>query len=164
MVWFSIAGASGIELDQTLGGTLSAAAISDPAAGFFVFLQYYPLPILTSLATIFLLWIFFVAGADAGTIVMGSMSVGGDLDPNRFVRLVWGVVIGLVAAVLLLSGGIESVQQAAVVVGLPFAIIMLFICYALYKALRADYREGGLREEGEPQKEPVGQRASNPSE
>lgn len=66
MVWFAIAGASGIELDQTLGGTLSAAAISDPAAGFFVFLQYYPLPIFTSLVTIFLLWIFFVAGADAG--------------------------------------------------------------------------------------------------
>ena len=162
MVWFSIAGASGIELDQTLGGTLSAAAISDPAAGFFVFLQYYPLPIFTSLVTIFLLWIFFVAGADAGTIVMGSMSVGGALDPNRFVRLVWGVVIGLLAAVLLLSGGIESVQQAAVVVGLPFAIVMLFICYALYKALREDYREQEERQQGEREpedrrvKEPVG--------
>jgi glycine betaine transporter len=164
MVWFAIAGASGIELDQTLGGTLSAAAISDPAAGFFVFLQYYPLPILTSLVTLFLLWIFFVAGADAGTIVMGSMSVGGDLDPNRFVRLVWGAVIGLLAAVLLLSGGIESVQQAAVVFGLPFGIIMLFMCWALYKSLKADARQIGLQEEGEPQKEPAGQRASNPSE
>jgi glycine betaine transporter len=169
MVWFAIAGASGIELDQTLGGTLSAAATSDPAAGFFVFLQYYPLPIITSLVTIFLLWIFFVAGADAGTIVMGSMSAGGDLDPTRFVRLVWGAVIGLVAAVLLLSGGIESVQQAAVVVGLPFAIVMLFICYALYKALRADYheQEEGRQEEQEPEdqavREPVGRPAPNPN-
>lgn len=52
MVWFSTAGAPGIEFDQTLGGTLSAAAISDPVAGFFVFLQYYPLTIFTSLVSI----------------------------------------------------------------------------------------------------------------
>lgn len=113
--------------------------------------------------TIFLLWIFFVAGADAGTIVMGSVSVGGALDPNRFVRLVWGVVIGLLVAVLLLSEGIESVQQAAVVVGLPFAIVMLFICYALYKAIRVDAREVGLREEGESQSEPAGSPTPKPS-
>jgi choline-glycine betaine transporter len=92
------------------------------------------------------------------------MSVGGNKDPNRFVRLVWGVVIGLLAAVLLLSGGIEAVQHAAVVFGLPFAIVMLFMCWSLYKALREDYREVGLREEGEPQMEPVAMPASKPSE
>lgn len=153
MAWFAIAGASGIELDQTLGGTLSAAAQSDPAAGFFVFLQYVPFPLFISLVTIFLLWVFFVAGADAGTIVLGEMSVGGIEEPNRFVRLVWGVVIGALAAVLLLTGGIESLQQAAILVGLPFAIVMLFMCYSLYKALHADYRGQDLP--GEPQeKEP----------
>jgi glycine betaine transporter len=146
MVWFSIVGAAAINLDQTNGGSLSAAANpdlgGDPAAGFFIFLQYYPLVIPISLFSIFLLWIFFVAGADAGTIVLGEMSVGGLKDPNAFVRLAWGGVIGAFAIVLLLAGRLEALQQAAVLVGLPFAIVMLVMCYSLYKALRTDFREG----------------------
>lgn len=160
MIWFSIVGAAAIDLDQSLGGTLSAATNpdlgGDPAAGFFIFLQYYPFPLIVALFSIFLLWIFFVAGADAGTIVLGEMSVGGNKEPNRFVRLAWGGVIGVFAIILLLTGGLEALQQAAVLVGLPFAIVMLFMCYALYKALRADTREeegpGGGADE-KPQRE-----------
>ncbi len=157
MAWFSIVGAAAIDLDQNYNGALSTAANpdlgGDPAAGFFVFLQYYPLAILISLFSIFLLWIFFVAGADAGTIVLGEMSVGGLKDPNRFVRLAWGVVIGVFAMVLLLTGGLEALQQAAVLVGLPFAILMVFMCYSLYKALRADFREEDRPEEEREEEE-----------
>ena len=77
-----------------MGATIAAAINpdlgGDPAAGFFEFLLYYPLPILISLVSIFMLWIFVVAGADAGTIVLGQMSAGGVSDVNRFVRLAWG--------------------------------------------------------------------------
>jgi glycine betaine transporter len=140
-------------LDETLGGTISAAINpdlgGDPAAGFFAFLQYYPLPILISLVSIFMLWIFFVAGADAGTIVLGQMSAGGIEDTNRFIRLAWGVVIGAMAFVLLLSGGLDALRQAALLAGVPFAIIMIFMCYALYKGLRADFREQDRQEESQ---------------
>lgn len=157
MVWFSIVGAAAINLDQTNGGSLSAAANpdlgGDPAAGFFIFLQYYPLVIPISLFSIFLLWIFFVAGADAGTIVLGEMSVGGLKDPNAFVRLAWGGVIGAFAIVLLLAGRLEALQQAAVLVGLPFAIVMLVMCYSLYKALRTDFREGDRSKEPQEEEE-----------
>jgi glycine betaine transporter len=102
---------------------------------------------LISLVTIFLLWIFFVAGADAGTIVLGEMSVGGIEDPSRFIRLAWGLVIGAFAAVLLLVGGLEALQQAAILAGLPFAVVMIFMCYTLYKSLREDFREEGGQEE-----------------
>jgi glycine betaine transporter len=167
IAWFAIVGASAIELDQTLGGTLSATAQSDPAIGFFAFLQYYPLPILLSVVSLFLLWIFFVAGADAGTIVLGEMSVGGITDPNRFIRLAWGAVIGALAAVLLLAGGLEALQQAAILAGLPFAIVMIFMCYTLYKSLREDFREGSQQEESQEEmaaEEPAAQPAANPSE
>ena len=55
--------------------------------------------------SIFVLWIFLAASAGAGTIVLGQMSVGGIMDPNRFICLAWGAVIGAMAFVLLLSGG-----------------------------------------------------------
>jgi glycine betaine transporter len=164
-LWFAVFGGAAIDLDQSLGGAISAAASSDPAVGLFVFLQYYPLPVVTSLVTIFLLWIFFVAGADAGTIVLGSMSTGGVNDPSTTVKLAWGVAMAAFAAILLVAGqgGIEAVQQASVLSTAPFGIIMLFMCWALYKSLKADARQVGL-EEGEPQREPVGQQASNPGE
>ena len=167
IAWFAIVGASAIELDQTLGGTLRATAQSDPAIGFFAFLQYYPLPILLSVVSLFLLWIFFVAGADAGTIVLGEISVGGITDPNRFIRLAWGAVISAFAAVLLLAGGLEALQQAAILAGLPFAIVMIFMCYTLYKSLREDFREGSRQDESQEEmaaEEPAAQPAANPSE
>jgi glycine betaine transporter len=164
IAWFAIVGASAIDLDRTLGGAVSAAAQSDPAVGLFAFLQYYPLPILTALVAIFLLWIFFVAGADAATIVLGSMSVGGVTDPRRFIRLAWGVIIAAFAAVLLSVGGLEALQRAAILAGLPFGILMLFMCWALYRALRKDAREQGRSEESQETEESRGQSVTSPSE
>jgi glycine betaine transporter len=173
--WFAIAGGAAIELDQSLGGAIAASVNpdlgGDPAAGFFEFLQYYPLPLIISLVSIFMLWIFFVAGADAGTIVLGQMSAGGIEDTNRFIRLAWGVVIGAMAFVLLLTGGLDALRQAALLAGVPFAVIMIFMCYALYKGLQADFREQQGRQEGEmavegaadrTASEPAGQPTPNP--
>jgi glycine betaine transporter len=68
MIWFSVFGAAGIQIDQQTGGAVSKAAQSSEALGLFEFLEHFPLTLLTSLAMIFLVWIFFVAGADAGTM------------------------------------------------------------------------------------------------
>jgi choline/glycine/proline betaine transport protein len=76
-------------------------------------------------------------------------------------------VIGAFAAVLLLAGGLEALQQAAILAGLPFAIVMIFMCYTLYKSLREDFREGSQQEESQEEmaaEEPAAQPAANPSE
>ncbi|HBT11063.1 MAG TPA: choline transporter, partial [Leeuwenhoekiella sp.] len=46
-----------------------------------------------------------------------------------------------VAAVLLIGGGLEALQTATIVTGLPFAIILLIMCYSLYKGLREDLQK-----------------------
>jgi glycine betaine transporter len=90
MIWYSVFGAAGIQVDQQTGGAISKAAGASEALGLFEFLDHFPLALITSLAMIFLVWIFFVAGADAGTIVLGSMWAGGVLDPKRVIKLAWG--------------------------------------------------------------------------
>ncbi len=165
-LWFGVFGGAAIDRDESSGGSISAAAGSDPAAGLFVFLQQYPLPIIMSLVAIFLLWIFFVAGADAGTIVLGSMSAGGARNPSARNKLAWGAVMAAFAAVLLYIGGLDALQQAAVLAVAPFGIIMLFMCWSLYKSLKADAREQGLEEPQGPAEdhagEPAGRSVSNP--
>ncbi|MCA4134532.1 BCCT family transporter [Arthrobacter sp. M4] len=88
--------------------------------------------------------IFFITGADAASIVMGSLSSNGAEDPRRGVVIFWGALTGAVAAVMLLAGGDEpsealsGLQRITIVVALPFVIVMLLLCVALTKDLRRD--------------------------
>ncbi len=101
------------------------------------------------IVSIFVLSIFLAASAGAGTIVLGAMPVGGIPDPNRFICLAWGAVIGAIVFVLPLSGGLDALRQATLLVGCRSQLIMIFMCYALYKGFRADFREPLDRQEGE---------------
>ena len=71
-----------------------------------------------------------------------------------FWRVIWGVTEGAIAAVLLVAGGeaaLEALQTASLVSGLPFSLILLLVCYNLYRALSREFRVQGV----EPQ-EPAG--------
>lgn len=142
MAWFAVFGAAGIDLDRRLGGSLSAAALEDEAVALFTFLAAYPLVLPSSILAIFLIWIFFVAGADAGTIVLGSMSTG-VLNPRRRNKLTWGVIMGALAAILLVAGGLGALQNGAILAATPFAFLMVAMCWSLLRALRED--EAGSR-------------------
>ncbi|MBA3309536.1 MAG: BCCT family transporter [Nocardioidaceae bacterium] len=140
MVWFAVFGATAIDLDESTGGKISTAAENDEALSLFTFLGEYPLFLATGILALFLIWIFFVAGADAGTIVLGSMS-SGVLEPNRAIKLTWGVIMGALAAILLVAGGLTALQNGAILAATPFAVIMVFMSWSLYRALSEDYDE-----------------------
>ncbi len=141
LVWFSVFGPTAIDLDDRLGGALSAAAGRDESVALFTFLEEYPLVTFTSVMFLLLVWIFFVAGADAGTVVLGSMSVvGGSQDPTRFVKLLWGAVMAALAAILLVAGGLPALQNGAILAATPFGFIMLALCWSLHRTLAADDR------------------------
>ncbi len=88
--------------------------------------------------------IFFITGADAASIVMGSLSSNGAEHPRRPIVIFWGCLTGAVAAVMLLAGGdvpseaLAGLQRITIVAALPFVIVMLLLCAALTKDLRRD--------------------------
>ena len=85
--------------------------------------------------------IFFVSGADAASIVMGTLSERGTLEPSKGNVIFWGVATGAVAAVMLLVGGdsaLTGLQNITIVAALPFAIVMVGLAWALVKDLRND--------------------------
>ncbi len=147
MIWFSVFGAAGIQLDNQTNGALGKTVLNEGAAvALFEFLGNYPLALLTSLVALFLVYIFFVAGADAGTIVLGSMSAGGVLNPKVAIKLTWGLIMAALAAALLLAGGggaeaLSGLTNGAILAATPFGILMVPMCYGLYKTLKTDYRE-----------------------
>jgi len=140
VIWFSVFGTSAIDLDDRVNQEISAAAEKEEAIAMFLFLDQFPLYLVTGILALFLIWIFFVAGADAGTIVLGSMSAG-VLEPSRLIKLTWGAIMGLLAAILLLAGGLDALQNGAILAATPFSIIMVFMCWSLYRALAQDYAQ-----------------------
>lgn len=137
-VWIAVFGGTALHLAQTKGEAIAERVAGDPASGMFVFLNQFPLALPMSILTLVVLWIFFVAGADAGTVVLGSLSTGGPKEPRRWIKLAWGVAMAAIAGILLVAGGLGALQSASVLFGAPFALIMVLMCFSFYMHLRSE--------------------------
>ncbi|MGW1957475.1 BCCT family transporter [Streptomyces sp. NPDC001920] len=139
LVWFAIFGGSAMKLRE--GGALGGE--DTPEGQLFGVLQEFPIATVTSLLVMILVGIFFVSGADAASIVMGTLSQRGALEPGRFVVVFWGVVTGAVAAIMLLVGSgqgdaLTGLQNLTILAAAPFVLVMIGMCVALMRDLRRD--------------------------
>ena len=85
-----------------------------------------------------LIGLYFVTSADSASLVLGSLSSRGALRPHRGVVVLWGVLIGAVAGALLLAGGLAALQQATILVALPFVVVMLGLAVAVVREMAVD--------------------------
>lgn len=138
LVWFCVLGGAAINTQQ--GGTDLAGEGSNEAQ-LFTLLDQYPIATIASVLVMVLVAIFFVSGADAASIVMGSLSERGTIKPSRGIVIFWGITMGAVAAVMLLVGGedaLTGLQTITIIAALPFVLVMIGLAVALVKDLRHD--------------------------
>ena len=136
VLWMSTFG--GTALHQLLTDGYRGVADSVPELAMFKMLEGLPFTEVVSVVALILIAIFFVTSADSGALVVDTITAGGKMDAPVQQRVFWCVLVGLVAIVLLLGGGIASLQALAISVGLPFCIVLLFMCVSLYKGLREE--------------------------
>jgi choline/glycine/proline betaine transport protein len=139
-IWFAIFGGGALNYISTgRGGGLAEA---DSSNALFVLLQQLPIPgiitVLASVVAIVVVVLFFATSSDSGSLVVDILTNGGDPDPLWQSRLFWAILEGAVAAVLLLVGGLAALQTASITAGLPFAVVLLFMCYGLFKGLQEE--------------------------
>ncbi len=134
-IWMSVFGGSSIYLQSHGVEDIVAAVKDDVATAMFVLLNQFPLAELLSLVAIVLVTVFFVTSSDSGSLVVDHLTSGGKLDSPTPQRVFWAVMEGVVAAVLLMGGGLVTLQTASVSTGLPFAIVLLVSVYSLYVGL-----------------------------
>ncbi|MGW1979675.1 BCCT family transporter [Streptomyces sp. NPDC001889] len=139
LVWFAVFGGTAMKLQEN--NQLGKEAT--PEGQLFAVLQQYPIATAMSLLVMVLVGIFFVSGADAASVVMGTLSQKGTFEPSRLVVVFWGVVTGAVAAIMLLIGNGEGdalagLQNLTILVAAPFVIVMVGMCVALMRDLRHD--------------------------
>jgi choline/carnitine/betaine transport len=138
LIWFTVFGGAGIDAQR---GGADVAGASTTEGQLFGVLDTFPLATVMTVLVMVLVAIFFVSGADAASIVMGSLSERGTIEPSRATVVFWGVVMGAVAAIMLLVGGDEALtglQNLTIIAALPFALVMVGLAVALAKDVRTD--------------------------
>ncbi|MEA1888243.1 MAG: BCCT family transporter [Pseudomonadota bacterium] len=142
IVWMTAFGGTGLGQVKDNIGNL-ANGISDVSLALFQMLENLPLSTLTSFIAIVLVLVFFVTSSDSGSLVIDSITAGGKLDAPVPQRIFWASMEGLIAGALLFGGGADALgalQAAAITVGLPFTVVLLAMCVALYMGLSHEQR------------------------
>jgi len=143
-VWMGVFG--GIAIDQILTSpetSLVKANVIDsysPELSLFGMLNELPFTKTASTIAIVLALVFFVTSSDSGSLVVDTITAGGKIDAPVPQRIFWCVVEGLIAIVLLIGGGLSALQAGVTATGVPFSILMLVMCYTIYKGLRSEPR------------------------
>ena len=136
--WMSTFGGTALYLELNGLASIADAVSANVSTALFVMLNNLPLVALTSIAGVLLVTTFFVTSSDSGSLVIDHLTSGGKLDAPVPQRIFWAVTEGLVAAVLLWGGGLGALQTASITTGLPFALVLLVMCYSLYKGMERD--------------------------
>ncbi|MGI4841935.1 MAG: BCCT family transporter [Janthinobacterium lividum] len=145
-VWFSIFGGTALYLEIWQQVPLAEAVKADLATALFAMFDAMPFGQIMSVVATLLVVVFFVTSGDSAVLVLGMMSQDGNPNPTTRVKLVWGVLIAGIAISLLLAGGIDAVQTATILFALPFALVIVLMVIALWRALRDDWEEEARRE------------------
>ena len=139
VMWVSIFGNSAVDLVRSGDAAFGELAATTPERGFYTLLMEYPaFPFVASVAT-FVGLLFYVTSADSGALVMANLSSHlptPDTDGARGLRIFWGVALGVLTAAILQVDGVPALQSATIVMGLPFAFVLVLVMLGLHRALR----------------------------
>ncbi len=151
-LWMSGFGGSALYLEINGIAEIADAVEADQTTSLFLLLNEFPFGMITSFLAVVLVLSFFVTSSDSGSLVIDNLTSGGKLNSPVGQRVFWASTEGLVAAVLLLGGGLGALQAAAISTGLPFVILLLIMCYSLRQGLNREYKDNMLKEKDKERK------------
>jgi betaine/carnitine transporter, BCCT family len=142
VLWMAVFGGAAIN-DMVANGADSAVyanviATYSPELSLFAMLEGLPLAGITSTLGIVLVIVFFVTSSDSGSLVIDTITAGGKVDAPLPQRVFWCTFEGLVAIALLVGGGLAALQAMVISTGLPFTVVLLLLCYAIWRGLKAE--------------------------
>ncbi|MBK5932845.1 BCCT family betaine/carnitine transporter [Rhodovulum imhoffii] len=144
VLWMAVFGGTAIEqvLSDPANSAVKAQVIDsyNPPISLFAMLEELPLSSITSVIGIVLVIVFFVTSSDSGSLVIDTITAGGKIDAPLPQRVFWCTFEGAVAIVLLIGGGLGALQAMVISTGLPFTIVLLLMCFAIYRGLLTEDR------------------------
>ena len=139
ILWFTVFGNTAVWLNDGIAAGELGEFISSPEILLFKFLNYLPLPTVTGFVSLLVISLFFITSADSGIYVLNNIaSRDKSLASPAWQAIMWGTLMSVVAIVLMQSGGLANLQTMTLIVALPFALLMLIMCFSLWKGLKID--------------------------
>jgi choline/glycine/proline betaine transport protein len=149
LLFLAIFGNAALDLVRGGAAEFGQVAAEVPEQGFFLLLAEFPGVTFTAGLTIVVGLLLFVTSADSGALVMANLSSHLPTpltDAAPWLRIFWASVMGVLTLAMLLVGGLDALQQATIIMGLPFSFVMLAIMWGLHRALRVEsLRDDALR-------------------
>lgn len=142
VVWFGVLGGTAIFYETNRPDWYTSVVASDGSvdvnSALFQVLEQLPGGAILVVGAILLSAIFFVTSSDSGSLVMAMIATGGNPEPPNRIRVMFAVATAVMAAALLLAGGLTAIQTLAITIGLPFTVLMVLMCIAVFKALHVN--------------------------
>jgi choline/glycine/proline betaine transport protein len=145
-VWLAAYGGTALNIDLFGNGTIAQTVSNNVADALYATFDGMNLGTLGDMAAIagtLLVASYFITSSDSGTLVLTTIMSEGNPHPLKRHRTFWGIMQGVVAAVLLLAGGsaaLSTLQTASIIAALPFSVLMVLMCVALFKGVRQEYQ------------------------
>ena len=142
-VWFAFAGGTAIDLSLNggAGDAITGAGLSSQLFAMINFMLSPTMATLMSIVIVVLLLTYLVTSADSAVLIINTIAAAGDESPKGRIHIVvWGVILTLVIAGLLLAGGLDAINTAMIIGELPFSVVMALMGLSLIKALWNDGR------------------------
>ncbi|MET2011099.1 BCCT family transporter [Microbacterium chocolatum] len=140
ILWFAVLGGSAIKIEMDQPGAPTPGGEVDVEGSLFELFTYLPGTLALTIGAIVLVAIFFVTSADSGALVMGMLATGGNPEPSRPVRTLFTFATAILAVALLIAGGLNALQTAAILIALPFSVVMLLMCWSTIIAFQRERR------------------------
>ena len=141
-LWMSVFGTMALEqLAAGYEGAKDVVVAYKPELALFRMLDQLPFYQIVAPISLVLIIVFFVTSSDSGSLVIDTITAGGKMDAPVAQRVFWCTFEGLVAIALLLGGGLNALQGAAVSMGIPFTLVLLGMCWCLYLALKSERKK-----------------------
>ncbi|RCV89349.1 BCCT family transporter [Billgrantia montanilacus] len=157
VVWIGLFGGTALYHELFGSGGIVAAVEADVATALFATIDAMGLGLLgqgVSAVLVLLIATYLITSANAGTLVINTILAGGDPEPPTAHRLLWGGLLGLLTAVLLMAGGLETLQAAVIMAALPFSVVIMLMVAGLLKALHRERYAARTGERAEAPREP----------
>ncbi len=143
LLWMAIFGGTALHLDLIQGQNIAQAVEGNIPGALFKTISNFPMSMAISIVTILLIFTFLTTSADSATYVLAMMTSHGKLTPSNPIKIIWGILQAAIAIVLLSASGLKGLETASLVAAVPFTLILLLMCYSLYKALKGEFDSQG---------------------
>ncbi|MDR1020656.1 MAG: BCCT family transporter [Synergistaceae bacterium] len=134
-IWFGILGGTALQAELAMPGSVVPGGAVDTNSSIFAMLSTLPMSQLISVLVMISLTIFFLTSADAGVQVVSVMSSKGQENSGKALKVLWGVILALLAIMFVMTGGLSTVQSLSFVFSFPFMIIIFLMLIGLFKFL-----------------------------